>query len=227
MSIFQDMDMTQFIAQQVSFIGALIGFLYGINKVWVEKKPMYVKIVVMAVGCAMLARLFNVSVLLTEGAIRDDFSVGNLGVGGTFLGLLSANFGQIDGLVDDHTDAMKKYRIIPVFGSAVVAAAIIPLMRSGLSTGCKICYVIGILIMGMAVYYHVKHLIIPDVSFGITDSIKSYNLLALVYAMLSIGEMIAFAFSYRILYMVCGLLMGIVITLLMIALERGVSRWKA
>lgn len=220
------MDLTEFIAQQVALIGTLVGFIYGLKKVWIEKQPMYMKIVVMAVGCAMLSRLYNVAILLTEGSLRTGFSVGNLGIIGTFLGLLSANFGQIDGLVDDKSPGLKKYRYIPLIGSALAVLLIVRVWTYGVTTGLKICYTIGLLVIGMAVYYHIKHLIIPDVEFGIAQSIRTYNLLAIIYAVLSIGEFQAFAKGHDTLYMICGVLMGIVITLLMIALERGVSRWK-
>ena len=64
-----------------------------------------------AVMCIMIARLFYIIYLVTQGSMLPGFHIGMLGMIGSFQFLFSANYGQMDGLVDDGTDAFRMTRI--------------------------------------------------------------------------------------------------------------------
>ena len=52
----------------------------------------------------------------------------------------------------------------------------------------KIVSAIITLLVMMAGYFHLKHLIFPDVEHGVIRSLRTYNLLALVYCYLCMAE---------------------------------------
>ena len=213
------------IAQLAALLGSLAGFIYGLLKMCTGKRPMYMNIIVMGVGCAVISRIFNISCLLNEGALRTRFNVGSLGSIGVFLALLSANFGQFDGIVDDGQKEHMKYRLYPLIGSLVPFAAIPLVYLSPLPPSGTVCHVISLLLIGMGVYYHIKHLIFPDVEFGIANSIRPYNFLAILYALFMIGDILAFAYERHVFLMINGFISGFIILLLVIELKKGVDRW--
>ena len=53
----------------------------------------------------MLSRLFETLQLLSFGEIRSGFQVGDLGIIGSSLFFLGANYGELDSLVDDGSEA--------------------------------------------------------------------------------------------------------------------------
>ena len=69
-------------------------------------------------------------------------------------------------------------------------------------------------------------MIIEDVSFGLIRSIRSYNLLSLIYALLCISEVLVdvlnlpAAFSVIVCVLECAVLLAFIPVL-----ERGVKKW--
>ena len=82
------------------------------------------------------------------------------------------------------------------------------------------------LVICQTTYFQLKHLIIPDVEGGIIRSIRGYNLMALIYAVLCMAEMIVSAIPGG-----RGLLAGVwsamcLVLLLFIPVpERGIEKW--
>ena len=62
-------------------------------------------------GCAMFGRLFETLQYLVNGELGSGFHVGMLGIIGSFLFLASANFGQMDSIVDDRSSKYRRYRL--------------------------------------------------------------------------------------------------------------------
>ena len=77
--------------------------------------------IVLGVGCAMLGRLFATLLYLVNGELFDGFNVGMLGIIGSFLFFFSANFGQMDSIVDDGSPKFRKTRIIALAAPLTVA----------------------------------------------------------------------------------------------------------
>ena len=175
----------------------------------------------------MLGRLFETLQLLTAGEIRQGFHVGLLGTIGSFLFFLTANYGQMDSLADDGSPAMRKYRWIALAAPlTVLAMYAVTILVSGWGEQAVVDGILT-LVIGQASYYHLKHLIVPDVKGAIIYSIRGYNLMALIYAALCMAEMIVkylppvFIFRYVIYAALC------VIAIVFIpVLEGGVKKWR-
>ena len=90
---------------------SLIGLGYGVKVFFKRSKALYLKMITFGVACIMYSRLFQVIYLITQGNLNRGFHVGIFGIVVSFMFFFSANYGQMDGLVDDRTDKFKATRI--------------------------------------------------------------------------------------------------------------------
>lgn len=204
---------------------AAIGFGYGLFRFFREDEALYVRMIVFAVGSAMFGRLFETLQLLVNGQISESFHIGMLGTAGSFLFLFSANYGQMDSLVDDGSKQFRKTRIIALIAPIVMVAMWGVLASKGFTAKTAI---IGIetLIIAMAAYYHLKHIIIKDVDFGLIRVIRNYNTLALVYAFLCMAEILIKSFNLSFVFVIIVYVLQCAVMLAFVpVLERGVNKW--
>ena len=171
---------------------AAAGFACGARRHLRPKRPLYAAMIVLGVGCIALGRLYQCVRLLTGSSITESFQLGILGVVGAFSFFFSANYGQIDSLVDDGGERFKRYRAVAWTGPAVIgalyAAAVGPLG----TTARLVCAGVSAVIAA-GCYYHAKHLLIPDVDYGVVRCLRGFNALALLYGVLCMLEMVALA----------------------------------
>ena len=203
-----------------------IGFGYGLFRFFRDKSPLYVRMIVFGVGCAMLGRLFTTLLVLENGDVFEGFNVGMLGIIGSFLFFFSANFGQMDSIVDDGSPKFRKTRIIAL--AAPLAVAVIWCVAAATVGVSEITIWVGIemLFLALASYFHLKHLIIEDVESGLIKSIRSYNLLSLVYAFLCIMEVLVECFSLPTFVIILVIVLECAVLLAFVpVLERGIKKW--
>ncbi|MBQ6419503.1 MAG: hypothetical protein IJK02_00355 [Clostridia bacterium] len=207
-------------------ICAGIGFGYGLYRFFRDESALYVRMIVFAVGCAMLGRLFETLLILVNGSLTNGFHVGMLGIIGSFLFLFSANFGQMDSIVDDGSKRFFKTRLISFSAPLVILAIWGAIAVSKGLNKTTIPLGVEALLIAQASYFHLKHLIIEDVSFGLIKAIRSYNLLSLVYAVLCMTEMLVKSFNIPVFATVIVNVGQCVVLLVFIpVLERGVKKW--
>ena len=207
-------------------VSAGIGFGYGLFRFFRDESALYVRMIIFAVGCAMLGRLFETLLILVNGSLQNGFHVGMLGIIGSFLFLFSANFGQMDSIVDDGSKRYLKTRLISLAAPLVIAAiwGVIALSK-GLNES-TIPRGVEALFIAQASYFHLKHLIIKDVSFGLIKAIRSYNLLSLVYALLCMLEIYIKSYNFPVVYtVIVTVLLCVVLLAFVPVLERGVKKW--
>ena len=172
----------------------------------------------------MLGQLFQTLLLFVTGELDDRFNVGTLGIIGSYLFFFSANFGQMDSIVDDGSPKFRKTRIIALAAPLVVAAIWVAVVVLAGFNEATITLGVVALFLALACYYHLKHLIIEDVSFGLVRSLRSYNLLALIYALLCILEVVVEGLPEIFTVIVCVLECAVLL-LFVPVLERGVKKW--
>ena len=207
-------------------ICAGIGFSYGLYRFFRDESALYVRMIIFAVGCAMLGRLFETLLILVNGSVGNGFHVGMLGVIGSFLFLFSANFGQMDSIVDDGSKRYRKTRLISLAAPLVILGIwCVIAVKKGVD---KTTIPLGVeaLFIALASFYHLKHLIIEDVSFGLIKAIRTYNLLSLVYALLCMTEMFVKSFNLPVYAtVIVNVLQCVVLLVFVPVLERGVKKW--
>lgn len=214
------------LANIITAVGALIGFAFGSFRFFRPRTAIYGQIITLSVGCMAFGRIYQVIRMLTIGDIREEFHLGVLGVIGSLIFLLSANYGVMDGLADDRTEKFRKYRQIPAVASAITTAAwlgfflfadqpVLVKVVSGIISALIMC----------ASYYNLKHLIFPDVDYGVISCLKTYNLLALIYEVLCFVEMFGMSRDIPVLVLVVGILMGGILPSMVFAVARGMKKW--
>lgn len=209
-------------------ISAGLTFVYGLFRFFRKDSASgdsitYPRMIVFGLGCAMLGRLYGTLMLLVKGEYYPGFNVGMLGIIGSFLFFFSANFGQVDSVVDDGSANCIKARIIALAAPLSVAALWYAIFSEYGVNELTIWVGIEALALALASYFHLKHLIMKDSGNGMIKSMRSYNLLALVYAVLCLMEVLL-DWSYAPI-IVCVLECAVLLAFLPV-LERGVKKWK-
>ena len=204
---------------------ALIGYLCGIHRYFGKGKVLYLKLIVSGVGCLMFARLFPVIFILTQGDIKPGFNVGLLGLAGSFMFLLSANYGGMDSLVDDGSRTHLLSRIVsllaPLSIIGLYAIVFIEVDMLSIRLGCGIVT----FFMIPCIYYNLKHAIIRDEDLGMVRPLRLYNILAVVYA-LAVGlEFVGEYMELIPLYIAAMALQGLLALIMVPVAGSGVAKW--
>ena len=212
-------------------ISAGIGFVYGLFRFFRKDSASsdsgtYLRMIVFGLGCAMLGRLYGTLMLLVKGEYYPGFDVGMLGIIGSFLFFFSANFGQVDSVVDDGSKSCIKARMIALIAPLYVAALWCGVFAEYGVNELTISVGVEALALALASYFHLKHLIMKDTGSGILKSMRAYNLLALVYAVLCLSEVLVDGSSLppAVPIILC-VVECIVLLAFLPVLERGVKKW--
>ncbi|MBQ1451154.1 MAG: hypothetical protein II473_07045 [Clostridia bacterium] len=204
---------------------ALAGAIYGIVCIFQSKRPMYFTMIVASVGITAFSRLYEVVYMWTAGEYFRGFHIGILGTIGTFLFVFTANYGAMDTLCDDGSDKFKKYRLAALAAPLVTAALYLPILMSKSSVEIKICFGFICAVIMMASYFNLKHLIIPDVDYGVIKCIRGYNLLMLIAGLFYMLELLGIAFNLAVLLYVSTACIGVISLLVVPVLKRGAEKW--
>ena len=204
---------------------AVAGFLSGIRYLN-TRKALYASMIVQGMICMALGRLYQCALLWTGGSLTDNFQVGSLGVMGAFAFFFSSNYGHIDSLVDDGGRVFRRYRIIALIGPACVVSMLVPIVLGPATVAFKISCVIVSAVIFNASYFHVKHMIIPDVDFGVVRCLRGYNGLAVALSVLSMWELLALAQGSEPALMISGVGLCIVALTLVPVMDRGMKKWR-
>ena len=206
-------------------ICSLIGSIYGFYRFFRPKKAVYLQLIASGVGCILVARFFQFIHLAVKGDLCDGFHVGMLGIIASFLFFLTANYGQMDGLVDDRTKAFRRTRIRSLFLPFLILLLygwfffVVKNTELRVVIGVVACFIM------ICTYYNFKHVIIFDVELGIVKPLRFYNNLVIAYAVLTMLEFIGLYADITPLYIVACAGIGIVAILLLPVLKGGVDQW--
>ena len=203
------------------------GFLFGAVRYLKPKKPLYATMIVLGLGCVALGRLYQCILLLAGSSLTGNFQLGVLGIAGAFSFFLSSNYGQVDSLVDDGGKGFRRYRALAWIGPALIAALFVPIAAGPVHPGVKAGCGFAAVFIAMACYFHVKHLFIPDVDYGVVRCQRGYNALALCMGIVSMLEMIALDLGIQWLFLASGAILCAVSLAIAPAMDWGVRKWTA
>jgi len=220
-------------------VGVVFGFVAGLitvgsltyaGKTLIKNKaPMYYKLPIGAVGCFAL---HQVSVAVTElcgGSYIGDPGISVIGVFGCFCFILSANYGQLDGIVDDKSSGSSKARTAALLAPAVDAVLIV---LAYLSIGnhasplTKAVFIIVLLPILPASYFCLKHLLLPVDEFGFLASSRMYNGVSLAAGLMCIGYLRVLLTDDPVLKGICMAAMSAAMLGLVLACRKGVKIWR-
>jgi hypothetical protein len=204
---------------------AAVGFGFGVMNFLVKRTPLYAKMITGAVACAMLARLLEV-VRTLAGFPNEGFQLYFLSFIGVFMFFLTANAGLMDGLADDGSKELMKYRLIPLAAPCVLLLLNVPIAFSGTPLETRVSILVMCAFMSAASYFNLKHAIFPDVEYGVIACVRWYNWCALAYAALHMLEMVAISFDSAVGVGLCGVLLCVDTLAILPCLKRGIEQWQ-
>ncbi len=208
------------------FVSSGIGFFLGAGKYLKPRKPLYASMIVLGAGCITIGRAYSLLRLITGLEIEGIFHVGMLGTVGAFAFFFSANFGQIDSLVDDGSKQFLKYRFISLIGIAAAAVIYIFILFSPATAAEKVTDAVVFVTIAASSYFHIKHILIPDVDYGVVRCLRSYNACALSYGVLCMLETMAAANGFTAFMVTVCLLQCAVSLLIVPVMDMGVRKWS-
>ena len=204
-------------------VAALVAALIGMYKFFRKKKPLFIQMVVCMVGCRFFNGLLDL-LLVKSKMSMETFTVSSLVQLAQFLFLICASIGALDSLCDDGAKANRKYRIISaLIPVAIYIGLILFAIYDDFNMKESLMMLIPVLVPLYSLYFHIKHLIIPDVEGGIVRSIRPYNAMCVLNVIGFLMEY-AFEFGYWYVSMTIGILVSITI---LPVLARGVKKWFA
>ena len=206
-------------------VSAGVVFLVGAQMYFRKPSPLFVRMIVCVMGCRFLQGLMEL-LLVREGVDLNGFTLSTLGAIAQFLFLICANYGPIDSLCDDGSKKFMKYRLLAAILPVVIfVVSIFFVHQVADTTASVIMHLVGMLIPLFALYYHIKHLIIKDVEWGVLKNIRLYNLIGVLNCHCFIASWLNDSGS---LIWKISMVLYIFVTFTMLpALVHGANKWKS
>ncbi len=203
----------------------VVSLVCGLALARKKKLPLFYNIVMCGIGCMLLGELFYVVFTLCYGNADGQFHLGMLGTLGCFAFFLSASYGQIDGLGDNRKREYRKYRLIPLVYPALYIGLYVFVLLCGVGGAMAVFYAFAFILMAAVSYYNLKHLIIPDVDFGIFTVMRRYNILVLVFCGLYTASVTLTAMGLERVSHITSLLLALDFLALPFITAKGVEKW--
>lgn len=217
-------------ADILPLLATLGTFIYGVKNFFKKGKAYYLQIVTMGMGCYAMGSFYHLCQSITTGDLADGFTAAYLGRIGFFLFLFTANYGQMDGLLDDRTPSLKKFRYIALAAPASAALLYLPCALAEMPYSTKISLSFLWIAAIFSSYFNFKHAIISDLGFGFVKAIRPYNICALILTFLELILQVLWAYYVDdfilIVIMLVTVIFSVVSILTMVTLKRGVEAWK-
>ena len=177
-------------------------------------------------GSHALGSVYHLCQSLTSDEIIEGFTPAYLGRIGFFLFFLTASYGQMDRIVDDGSSNTKRTRLIALLAPLCAILLYIPnCIIEEVRIQTKIVYAFVWAPAVIAVYFNLKHAIIPDMDFGFIKAIKPYNILAFLLCFSELICLTAWDYYYMVALVVSAVLFSVLCICTMIAAKTGVEKW--
>lgn len=214
------------ITQGIPFLATAIAFGYGLWCFARKGPALYFQLLTFAVGCFMMGKLFCVLSLLSMGRLPYPFHMGYLGYLGCFAFLFSANYGQLDSIIDDGGNEIKKARMAGFLAPSILAVLLIILFLSDMEVINKGLLLIISLPALPGSYFNLKHLIAPDFDFVFLKVIRPCNVPILLIYLLSMTSLFFELNGFVLLADIGSILVSLSFITLIILAARGHNKWK-
>ena len=217
-------------ADILPLLATLGTFIYGVKNFFKKGKAYYLQIVTMGMGCYAMGSFYHLCQSITTGDLADGFTAAYLGRIGFFLFLFTANYGQMDGLLDDRTPSFKKFRYIALIAPVTAALLYLPCFFAEMPYSTKISLSLLWIAAIFSSYFNFKHAIINDLGYGFVKAIRPYNVCALILTFLELILQVLWVYYdidfILIVIMFVTVTFSVVSILTMVTLKRGVEAWK-
>lgn len=215
-----------YIAELVPLFTILFSFVYGLKHFFKKGKPLFLQTITMAMGSHALGSIYHLCLTLTNDELFEGFTPAYLGRIGFFLFFITASYGQLDRIVDDGTPKMKKSRYIALIAPLCAILLYVPnYLAEDVPMQTKIVYAFVWIPAAIAVYFNLKHAIIPNMDFGFIKALKPYNILALCLCFSELLCLTAWNYYYVIPLALSTVAFGVLNICTIIVAKKGVEQW--
>lgn len=213
-------------AELAPLFATLCSLFYGLKHFFKKGKPLFLQTITMAMGSHALGSIYHLCQSLTSDRLVEGFTPAYLGRIGFFLFIITASFGQMDKIVDDGSSKMKPSRYIALIAPVCAVLLYIPnYIHIAVPFRTKIIYALVWIPAIIAVYFNLKHALIPNLDFGFIKAIKPYNVLTLSLCFSELICLTAWDYYYVVLLAVSSVVFGILCFCTMVAAKKGAEKW--
>ena len=214
------------IAELVPLLATLFSLVYGLKHFFKKGKPMFLQTLTMAMASHALGSVYHLCQSLTSDTLIEGFTPAYLGRIGFFLFIITASYGQMDKIVDDGTPKMRPSRYIALLAPICAVILYIPnVIIEDVPIQTKIVYAFVWVPAVIAVYFNLKHVLIPNMDFGFIKAIKPYNIFTLLLCFSELIVLTAWDYYDIVLLAVSSVVFGVFCISTMIAAKRGAEKW--
>lgn len=214
------------IAELVPLFATLFSLVYGLKHFFKKGKPIFLQTITLAMASHSLGSIYHICQSLTSDALIEGFTPAYLGRIGFFLFVTTASYGQMDRIVDDNSPAMKPSRYIAIIAPVCATLLFIPnLLAEEIPPETIFVYGMVWLPAMVAVYFNLKHAIIPDLDFGFIKAIKPYNIFTLCLCFAELLCLTAWNYYENIGLAITALIFAVLCVCTMISAKRGAEKW--
>ncbi len=214
------------IAELVPLAATLFCSIYGLKHFFKRGMPLCLQSITMAMASHALGSIYHLCQTLTNENIVEGFTPAYLGRIGFFLFILTASYGQLDRIVDDGSSKMRYARILALIAPLFAVLLYIPnAMIEEVPTETKVVYALVWIPAVFAVYFNLKHAIIPDFDFGFIKAIKPYNIFVLLLSFSELLCLTAWDYYYPVQIAIMTVVFAVLCICTMIFARKGVKKW--
>ena len=214
------------IAELLPLFATLFSMVYGLRHFFKKGKPLFLQTLTMAMASHALGSIYHLCQALTSEELVEGFTPAYLGRIGFFLFILTASYGQMDRIVDDGSPKLRASRFIALLAPLAALLLYIPNgTMEDVPLATKITYAVVWIPAVIAVYFNLKHAIIPDLDFGFIKALKPYNVLVLCLSFAELLCLTAWDYYYGLQLALSAVVFGILCICTMVAAKKGVEKW--
>ena len=202
-----------------------LALIYGVYMAITKKLPLYFQLSIATVACLLLGYIFDICYYMVHGLLEEGYMIGYLGSIGSFLFLLTASIGYMDGIIDDGAPKIKKCRYIALIAPILTAALWVPNMFADIPTITKVVYTILWIPAIFSSYFNLKHAIISDMGFGFVKAIRPFNIAALAFTFLQLIHLTLWNYCDWLPLMISGIVFGSSCIVMIVMADKGVKKW--
>ena len=214
------------ITEVVPLVATLFSLIYGLKHFFKKGKPLCLQSITMAMASHALGSIYHLCQTLTSDNLVEGFTPAYLGRIGFFLFILTANYGQLDRIVDDGTSKMRPARILALVAPVMAILLYIPnALIDDVTIATKIVYALVWVPAIFCVYFSLKHAIIPDLDFGFIKAIKPSNVFVLLLCFSELLCLTAWDYYYPVPMAIAATVFGALCICAMLFAKKGVEKW--
>ena len=214
------------IAEIAPLIATMFSLIYGLKHFFKKGKPLCLQSITMAMASHSLGSIYHLCQTLTSDTIVEGFTPAYLGRIGFFLFIITASYGQLDRIVDDGSTKMRPARYIALLAPLFAVLLYIPnLTMEDVLPQTKVVYAFVWIPAIIAVYFNLKHAIIPNLDFGFIKAIKPFNIFVLCLGFSELLCLTAWDYYDSFMLAATSVLFGALCICTIVAARKGVEKW--